>query len=415
MTWLFIAALTTLSGIPTSGDTARLAWWREARVGLFIHWGPSSLTGQEIGWSRGASVPVEHYDSLYRRFNPTAFDAEAWMRLAKEAGCRYVVPVSKHHDGFCMWPSDATDYDIASTSFRGDVIGELAAACRRHGMHFGVYYSILDWWHPDYPTASPGGSKPKDGADIERYVPYMKKHLDELMTRYRIELLWFDGQWEAPWNPDRAADLLAHCTKKSPKLVINDRVGPARPGTEPGYLGDYLTPEQRIGVYDTVRPWETCMTLGEQWSFRPGDKYKSEDRLIEILSQVVCGDGNFLINVGPTPEGRIPDDQQRLLRAMGAWLRVHGEAVYGTRGGPVPPGDFGGTTHTKDAIYVHVRRTARGVVDLSIPTPGPGAVWLHSGERAYWVEREGGIRLSIPDLRKGPAVCVAKLPLPAAR
>lgn len=413
MMWFLLAAALAFSG--TSGDDARLAWWREARVGLFIHWGPSSLSGQEIGWSRGASVSIEEYDRLYERFDPVAFDADAWMRLAKQAGCRYVVPVSKHHDGFCMWPSDTTDYDIASTPFRRDIIGELAAASRKHGLHFGVYYSILDWWHPNWPTDSPGGSRPKTDADLERYVSYMKKHLDELMTRYRIELLWFDGQWEPPWNPDRAADLLAYCMTKSPKLVINNRVGPAKPGTEPGYLGDYLTPEQHIGAFDTVRPWETCMTLGEQWSYRAGDKYKSEDRLIEILSQVVCGDGNFLINVGPTPEGRIPDEQQRLLRAMGAWLRVHGEAVYATRGGPVPPGDFGGTTYTKDAIYVHIRRTGRGVVDLPIAAPGPGAVWLHTGERVYWVEREGGIRLSIPDLSDGPAVCVAKLPMPTAR
>jgi len=210
-------------------DEARLAWWREARFGMFIHWGPVSLKGTEIGWSRGAEVPVEEYDELYKRFDPTLFDAEAWVRTAKRAGMKYLVITSKHHDGFAIWDTKLTDYNIMHTPFRRDVLKELSEACRREGIVFCTYHSILDWHHPDYPLGSPGGKTAKPSPDMDRYVDYLKGQVAELIRDYGpLGVMWFDGQWEKPWNPGRGRDLYEWVRSLQPSIIVNNRIGSAR-------------------------------------------------------------------------------------------------------------------------------------------------------------------------------------------
>ncbi|MBK7406195.1 MAG: alpha-L-fucosidase [Phycisphaerales bacterium] len=233
--------------------------WRARRFGMFIHWGPVALTGREIGWSRGRPTPIDEYDHLYQRFNPTSFDAAAWAALADDAGARYLVLTTKHHDGFCLWPSDSTDYDIASSPFHRDPVAELAAACRAQGLAFGAYYSVPDWHHPDYPKGSPHGETDKPDPHPDRYADYLRDQVTELATRYgHLCTLWFDMPRE--FGPDQGLPTVAMLRKLQPDIVINDRA--FTPDSTTTTVGDYATPEQRIGGFDRSRPWESCITMG---------------------------------------------------------------------------------------------------------------------------------------------------------
>jgi alpha-L-fucosidase len=349
-----------------------LRWWQEARFGMFIHWGPVSLRGAEIGWSRGAQVPTDEYDQLYQRFNPTNFDAGAWVQLAKDAGMKYLVLTSKHHDGFCLWDTKFTDYNIMNTPFHRDVVKELSQACRREGMVFCTYHSICDWRHADYPLGSPGGKTHKPSPKMDRYNEFLKRQVAELIQNYGpLGVMWFDGEWEAPWTSDRGRDLYGHCRALQPSLLVNNRVSKARRGMEgssqPGeFPGDFDTPEQRIGTFQTNRAWESCITLCQQWAWKPNDKLKSFDECIRTLARTAGGDGNLLLNVGPMPSGEIEPRQAERLREIGAWLKNYGESIYGTRGGPLPPSDWGVTTHNDNTLFVHVLNW-RGTNTVTLP------------------------------------------------
>jgi alpha-L-fucosidase len=353
----------------------RMKWWREARFGMFIHWGPVSLKGTEIGWSRGREVPIREYDNLYKSFNPEKFDAQEWVQIAKDAGMKYVVITSKHHDGFCLWDSKYTDYDIMSTPFKRDVIKELADQCRRQGITFNTYFSIIDWYQADYLPRGRGDKRPVEGADFERYVKYMKNQLREIVTKYGpLGIMWFDGEWENHWTPERGWDLYRYVRSLQPDILVNNRVGKGRQGMkgitkkDREYAGDYATPEQEIGQFNIEDAWETNMTICRQWAWKPNDKMKSLKECIQTLARVVGGDGNFLFNVGPMPDGRIEPRQVERLREMGQWLKINGESIYGTRGGPLKPGRWGASTHKGNRIYVHVFDWPKdGELELPLP------------------------------------------------
>jgi alpha-L-fucosidase len=335
----------------------RLAWWREARFGMFIHWGPVSLQGTEISWSRGGArrgiegkgeVPVNVYDSLYTRFDPVQFRADEWVSLARSAGMRYMVLTAKHCDGFCLWHAGADTYSIAHTPFRRDVCGELARAAHAAGMRIGWYYSPMDWRDPDCRTE-------RNGA----YVKRMQGHLRELLGNYgQIDLLWFDTDaGQAPWDQPATYNLVRSL---QPVVIINNRLDMGSmddyKAQKIGPEADYKTPEQRVGGFDDVQPWETCMTLGTQWSWKPGDTIKTSRECIRILAQCVTGDGNLLLNVGPMPDGRIEPRQAEVLREIGGWLEKFGESVYETRGGPLRNGAWGGSTRKGHTVYLHILR-----------------------------------------------------------
>jgi alpha-L-fucosidase len=335
----------------------RLQWWREARFGMFIHWGPVSLKGTEISWSRGGerrgiqgkgAIPVEEYDNLYKQFNPVQFNADDWVSIARSAGMKYMVLTAKHCDGFCLWHSGVDDYTIGNTPFKRDVCGELASAAQKSNMKIGWYYSPMDWRDPDCRT---------ERNDI--YVKRMQGHLRELLGNYgRIDLLWFDTDGgPAPWDQVKTYALVRSL---QPRLVINNRLGM---GSMEDYraqkidpMADYMTPEQRVGAFDKERPWETCMTLGTQWSWKPDDKIKSYGECIRILVQCASGDGNLLLNVGPMPNGEIEPRQVTVLKEIGAWLARYGESIYGTRGGPFRNGGWGGSTHKGNIVYLHIMK-----------------------------------------------------------
>jgi len=383
-----------------------LRWWQEARFGLFIHWGPVSLKGTEIGWSRGGerrgtggrgSIPVEVYDNLYRQFNPTKFDAKEWIAIAKAAGMKYLVFTTKHHDGFSMFDSKLTDYKITNSPFRRDVVAELAKACHEGGIRLGLYYSPRDWYHPDYGT-------PRHG----RYVKFFHGQLRELCTNYgKVDVIWFDGLgWKAAnWD---LQNLFKTIRRLQPHVLINNRGG---------MPGDFDTPEMRIGKFQIDRPWETCMTLtATQWAWKPGDLLRSFKQCLDILVRCVGGDGNLLLNVGPMPTGEIESRQVARLKEMGDWLAKYGESIYGTRGGPFRPGAWGASTHKGDTIYLHVLQWPGDSVTLP---PIPKKIVSHSvmtGGVAEVRQTAEAIEVSVPEAHRQEldTLVVLRLDGPAA-
>lgn len=335
----------------------RIEWWADARFGMFIHWGPVSLKGTEISWSRAntnpkcpnqGSIPADEYDSLYKEFNPTRFDAVQWVGLAKAAGAKYIVLTAKHCDGFLLWHSAASDHNIARTPFRRDVCAELAKAARAEGLKIGWYFSPMDWRDPDFRTE-------RNAAFLAR----MQAELREVLGNYGpIDLVWFDWDGREPlYDQARTYELVKSL---QPRAVINNRLDLGIGNTDRQILSahaDYYTPEQDVGAYDDQRPWESCMTTSRknQWAWGgEQDGVKSLEACLGMLIRCAGGDGNMLLNVGPMPTGEIAPEQANLLRELGAWLARNGESIYGTRGGPYKPGEYGVTTRKGNTVYVHI-------------------------------------------------------------
>lgn len=416
----FSGRLATASVASTSSllpPLADLTWWRDARFGVFIHWGPVALKGTEIGWSRGKEVPVDEYDTLYRRFNPAKFDARHWARFVRDAGAKYLVFTSKHHDGFCMWNTRLTDYNIMRSPFGRDVVKELARACRAEGIVFCLYHSICDWWHPDYPLGSPGGKARKPAPNMDRYNAYLRDQLRELLQDYGpIGILWFDGEWEKPWTEKRGVDLYRFCRQLQPAMLINNRVAKAREsmrGTSRSgaFAGDYDTPEQRVGNFQRERPWESCITIAQQWAWKPDDKLKSLKECIGALVRTAGGDGNLLLNVGPTPEGEVEIRQVERMREIGRWLKRNGKTIYGSRGGPFLPGSWGASTCKGRTIYLHVLDP--GARRLSLPSMSARilrASILHGGNLPL-TPTSAGTTIEIPATRPDDLDTIVRIDL----
>jgi alpha-L-fucosidase len=365
---------------PTEFD-ARMEWFREAKFGMFIHWGLYSVAAGE--WNgkpvRGigewilsnARITVEDYAPLQQRFNPVKFDAKRWVEIAKDAGMKYIVITSKHHDGFCLWDSEHTGWDVGGSPFAPrDPLKELADACAEAGIRLCFYHSIMDWHHPDYLPRREWDTRSAEGADYDRYEAYMKAQLKELVTgRYgKVGILWFDGEWEGTWTHEKGKALYDHVRGLDPDIIVNNRVDTGRSGMEGitregDYRGDYGTPEQQIpatGLGDGV-DWETCMTMNNTWGYKKNDdNWKSEADLVRKLVDIASKGGNFLLNVGPTGEGEIPGTSVERLEAVGAWMKVNGRAIHGTQANPFPePPSWGRITRAKnedgsDRLYLHV-------------------------------------------------------------
>jgi alpha-L-fucosidase len=384
---------------------ARMASWREARFGMFIHWGPVSLKGTEIGWSRGKGVPIEEYDNLYKQFNPVQFNADEWVNVAKDAGVKYIVLTTKHHDGFCLWDTKQTDYNIMNSPFKRDVVKELAAACKKQGIAFGTYYSVCDWHHPDFPLGSPGGRSRKPDPNLDRYEQYLCKQVEELIRNYGpLFTLWFDVPQE--FNAERGRRVIKWVRSLQPGIVINNRTGAG---------GDFDTPEQKIGGFNMSRPWETCMTICRQWAWKPADNMKSLKDCLQTLVRTAGGDGNLLFNVGPMPTGEIEPRQVERLKEMGAWLAKYGPSVYGTRGGPFKPGSYGVSTRKDKTVYLHVMSWAGDAVTLpAIPAKIVRSSALTGGSLTV-KQTDAGIEVSLPaaDRREIDTVIALELDRPA--
>ncbi len=366
-------------------DKQDIQHWREMKFGLFIHWGPVSLKGTEIGWSRGGerrgrtgrgSIPVEIYDNLYKQFNPVKFDADEWVQIAKDAGMKYLVFTSKHHDGFSMFDSQLTDYKITNSPFKRDVVKELADACHKAGLKLGYYYSPPDWYHPDYRTEN-----------HPRYIRFLHGQLREICTNYgKIDIIWFDGLGGKAEDWD-SENLFRMIRRLQPHVIINNRAGlPA----------DHDTPEQRVGKFQNDRPWETCMTICRQWAWKPNDQMKSLKQCIDTLVRVVGGDGNLLFNVGPMPDGLIEPRQVTRLKEMGSWLKKYGQSIYATRGGPFKPGNWGASTYKGNTIYIHVLNWHEDTLTLPPIPKKIIASSVMTGGAASIRQTEQAIEISVP-------------------
>jgi len=379
LTFIFLTLVAACPHTPATGAQAvetpeqhdiRMAWWREARFGMFIHWDMSSLAGTEISWSRKASRPLDVdnapagyvedpvYDHLYEKFNPTNFNAAEWVSLAKKAGMKYIVFTAKHHGGFCMWDTKFTDYSIMHTPFKRDVVRELSEACHAAGLRFGLYYSPRDWHHPDYGIG-----------DNAKYHQYLKGQLTELLTHYgKVDVMWFDsfgkGDSIKYWHAD---EILALVKQLQPEIIINNRCSYF--GQQVASLaGDFDTPEQRLGEFQNTRDWESCMCLvnapGGGWSYRTDGQVKSFADALKTLLGCATGDGNLLLDVGPDSIGVIPADQAGRLVEMGDWLRKYGESIYGTHGGPWKPTKAAASTRQGNTIFLHVFQWDGGQITL---------------------------------------------------
>jgi alpha-L-fucosidase len=394
------------SYVPPAENLAARARFQEMRFGMFIHWGLYSLLqdGEWVMNNRGLTVP--EYETLAPQFNPVKFDAAEWVRLAKDAGMRYVTITSKHHDGFAMFDSKVSDWDIVDrTPYGRDVLKLLAHETRAQGVALFFYHSQLDWHHPDYWPRGQTGQRTgrAEQGDWYRYLDYMDAQLRELLTHYGpIGGIWFDGMWdryEADWRLERTYGMI-HELQPAALIGSNHHRLPY-PG-EDFQMFEKDLPGQNTFGYNTTEigalPLETCETANDSWGYRLTDRnLKNRDDLIRLLVNAAGRDANLLLNVGPMPTGEIPPAVAARLREVGAWLAVYGEAIYGTRGGPIPPRPWGVTTQKGDRVYVHVLDwTDR---DLTLP-PLAGRVRsarMLDGGAAVPVRTTGtGVTLTLP-------------------
>jgi alpha-L-fucosidase len=403
----------------------RMKWWRAARFGMFIHWGvyavPAGVwNGQEVKRSgaewimnRG-KIPVAEYRKLPAQFNPVKFDADAWVKLAKDAGMKYIVVTAKHHDGFAMFQSKVDGFNIHdATPFKRDPLKELAAASKKAGIKLGFYYSqAQDWSHPGGAAGGGYWDPQVQKGNMDDYIDKVAvPQVKELLTNYGpVAVLW----WDTPidMNPTRSEKFLP-LLKLQPNIVMNDRLyrAPRAVGGRP--FGDFKTPEQRIpsdGLPD--QDWETCMTINKTWGFRASDnEWKTSETLVRNLVDIASKGGNYLLNVGPTREGVIPEPSVTRLEAIGAWMKVNGDAIYGTTASPFKqPLPFGRATQKADpsgkgvTLFLHVFEWPR---DRKLSVPGlrnkVSSATLMAGHRKLPVKRdESGTLLTLPAAAPDP-------------
>jgi alpha-L-fucosidase len=406
----------------------RMQWWRDARFGMFIHWGVYAVPAGEYKGQRSkeigewimswANIPRSEYAQFPPRFNPVKFDAAEWVRIAKSAGMKYLVITSKHHDGFSMFDSAVSDYDIINaTPYKKDPMRALRDECEKQGIKFAFYYSIMDWHHPSqyvkaagkHETAGNNKNEMREGQK-DVYVTYMKAQLHELITKYDPAVLWFDGEWVDWWTEADGKDLYQYVRRLKPSILINNRVGKGRKGMEglnkddQEYAGDFGTPEQRIppsGIPGV--DWESCMTMNTTWGFKSyDDQWKSVETLVRHVIDTASKGGNYLLNVGPTAEGLIPQPSVQRLEGIGAWMKVNGEAIYLTTAAPFKTElPWGRATAKAGRLYLHV---------FDWPASGTLMVPGYSGRvrRAYLMANPAA------DLRVEPSIDGLQIQVPPA-
>jgi alpha-L-fucosidase len=443
---LFFLILQNTIGQPFTKDE-RMQWWREAKFGMFIHWGVyaqwagvykghEQLKGGAEWIMNRSKIPVAEYQEMAKQFNPTQYNAEAWVKMAKDAGMKYIIITAKHHDGFAMFTTAASKWNIVdATPYKKDVLLPLAEACKKYGIRLGFYYSQAQDWN------NPGGSAARkvategwlnpDSAAIDAYTLSHKGHWDkaqetrsfdkyidevavpqvkELMTNYGdVAVLW----WDTPTNmTDEAALKLQELLTLQPNIITNDRL------KRPNFPGDTRTPEQKIPGADELdnNDWETCMTMNGTWGYRTADNnWKSPKTLIQNLCDIASKGGNYLLNIGPKPDGNFPEQSIQSLKAIGDWMKINGEAIYSTQKSPFPAIDWGRCTQKQTKrgtiLYLSVFNwPTNGKMTLpAFPNKIIGATILASGKKCEIVKTSHGIEVTVPTEKPDANVSVIKL------
>jgi len=396
---------------PTPANLRAREWFQDAKFGLFVHWGIYSIRGRAEWVLYNDRIPVKNYETLAQFFNPTEFNAAEWVALVKDAGMKYITITSKHHDGFAMFDSKVSDWDIVDrTPYKKDVLRMLADECRKQGIKLFFYHSQLDWHHPDYfPLGRTGeGLGRAEQGDWQKYLEYQDSQLRELLTNYgEIGGIWFDGWWDkknGDWKLDRTYKLIHDLQPQA--LVGNNHHQAPFPGEDfqmfekdlPGRNTAGFNAESKVGNL----PLETCETINGSWGYNLSDnRFKSTRELIHYLVKAAGNNANFLLNVGPMPNGKIQTEFVQRLKEIGAWLKVYGESIYATRGGPISQRPWGVTTVKGNRLFVHILDWPdRMLVLPPLDRPVKGAKMLKGGAKV--------------ELRQDPAGAVLILPNPPA-
>jgi len=406
MRFLWVLLLAGAVSCPADGVAPEVVeQWKDDRFGMFIHWGPISQMGQPLSHSRNSPSRVEGgkpyktgpiepavYDAQYRTFNPTNFQPREVARLAKAAGMRYGVFTAKHHDGFSMFDSAYTDYDIMASPYGRDIAKMMADAFRDEGLAFGLYYSPRDWFHPDYEIRH------------DRYLAFFDGQIRELLENYGpLNCIWFDGLGPGAWGTS-LDDVMTMIREKQPRAMVNNRGG---------RIGDFYTPEHGVGYFNRDVPWEACHTITGQWGFNPREGAKPLPLLMEILLYTWGADGNVLLNIGPRGDGAVNPVERERLDDLAAWWSVHGDSIRGSRGGPYLPGPWGVSTYKGNRMFLHVFRWPE-TGGLTFPRlPGLQVTegrTLH-GEAVGWTVSDTEIVVAIPVERRDPIVTTIALTL----
>ncbi|NMC38561.1 MAG: alpha-L-fucosidase [Bacteroidales bacterium] len=407
---MLLTGITTYSQVaytPSAENLKAREWFRDAKFGMFIHWGVYSLLGDGEWVMNNQRIDKQTYQKLPAFFNPVNYDPKEWVAIAKAAGMKYITITSKHHDGFAMFGSKLTDWDIVDrTPYKKDVLKMLADECKKEGIKLFFYHSQLDWYQEDYfPRGNTGqtAGRPNKG-DWYKYLDFMDGQLTELLTNYgEIGGIWFDGHWDkkdSDWRLDKTYSLI-HKLQPACMVGSNHHLAPF-PGEDfqmfekdlPGQKTTGFNTEQTVGQL----PLETCETMNNSWGFNLQDKnYKSTKNLIQYLVKAAGYNSNFLLNVGPMPDGRIQPEFVTTLREIGNWIQQNGETVYGTRGGPVTPRSWGVTTQKGNKVFVHILNPE----DNNILIPDFGrkirsiTTWK-TGAKIKYKQDSFGIALTIP-------------------
>lgn len=404
-------------------QASRVAWWREARVGIFVHWGLYAIPGRGewVQWQE--QIPVHEYAKLADQFDPKAFDADAWATLFKSAGARYAVLTARHHDGFALYDSRASDFNSVRTAAHRDFVADYVKAMRKAGLGVGLYYSPLDWRFPGF--FFPDLQRQSAEAMREQY----HRQVEELLSQYgKIDILWFDGgqhywlNFMGDWGPDaewhkrprgtpypggfdyRHGEVYSTLRRLQPQILINGRAD---------MPDDFHSREgaDKLGDFDDRHPWELCVTLNGAWGWKPDQPLMPLSELVGLLVQTVGRDGNFLLNVGPRPDGRIDPPQAGRLEELGRWLSRNGESVYGTRGGPFRPGPFGVSTHAGDKVYVHALHWPEETLRLPALDVRVKRARLLGGGTLVHRQTPQGIEVTVPASRRDPIDTIVVLEL----